>query len=211
MIRWMILGILIALIFSVVLVCSGPARGDDRASIVKLLKKRSPDMRVGTMKIAGSWALAEVGGKEWEGNALLHVIEGDWQVVTLGGGVIDVVTMSVMGVPKELLRSLLLYEPPASAFKEAASQGPYWTWLTSDRVVDAEELRGKSAWELTLMRNEIYARHGRSFKDPDLRAYFRSRSWYHEDPGFSDSKLTEKERRNASFIMKYQQEHNLLY
>ena len=33
-------------------------------------------------------------------------------------------------------------------------------------------------WEIRVARNEIYARHGRIFSDPDLNAYFRSQSWY---------------------------------
>jgi hypothetical protein len=210
MIRWILLGITFAAISIVVIISAGPVNADDRGIITKVLKGTGPDVHVDKMNIAEGWALAELGGKEWEGNALLRVLDGKWQIATMGGGVLDVVTISALGAPKHLWKKLLLYEPPESAFREAANQGPYWSWLTSERVVTNDELRGKSAWELTLMRNEIYARHGRSFKDSELRAYFKSRAWYREDPGFSDARLTEREKRNASFIMKYQQEHNLL-
>ena len=32
--------------------------------------------------------------------------------------------------------------------------------------------------ELNMALNEIYARRGRIFTDPDLNAYFRSQDWY---------------------------------
>lgn len=65
-------------------------------------------------------------------------------------------------------------------------------------------MEGMSAWELTLMRNEIYAVHGRPFKDPDLRSYFSSRPWYHADPQFKEKSLAPLELENARFILDYQ-------
>lgn len=41
-----------------------------------------------------------------------------------------------------------------------------------------EDLEGLSPEELRLARNEIYARHGRTFAAEDLNAYFISQSWY---------------------------------
>ncbi|HEX2959044.1 MAG TPA: YARHG domain-containing protein [Chitinispirillaceae bacterium] len=67
-----------------------------------------------------------------------------------------------------------------------------------------EDLDGKTAWELDLMRNEIFARHGRPFKDQSLRNYFMERSWYWENHNYSDSCLTAIEKENAEFILKYQ-------
>jgi hypothetical protein len=42
----------------------------------------------------------------------------------------------------------------------------------------ASDLAGMSAEQLRLARNEIYARHGRSFSDESLGAYFGEKSWY---------------------------------
>ena len=46
------------------------------------------------------------------------------------------------------------------------------------RYYTVEELRNISPDELWIAKNEIYARHGRMFKDQDLNNYFRSKSWY---------------------------------
>jgi hypothetical protein len=40
------------------------------------------------------------------------------------------------------------------------------------------DLQGKSKWELEVMRNEIFARHGRPFRRPALQKYFESQLWY---------------------------------
>jgi hypothetical protein len=54
------------------------------------------------------------------------------------------------------------------------------------------------------LRNEIYARRGRTFKDPWLNNYFRSFSWYKPKVRFSDSQLNAIERRNARQILDYE-------
>ena len=54
------------------------------------------------------------------------------------------------------------------------------------------------------LRNEIFARHGRVFKDPHLQSYFASQAWYHADPKFSLSSLTPIERKNVNFILAYE-------
>ena len=38
--------------------------------------------------------------------------------------------------------------------------------------------------QLTLVRNEIYARHGMVFNTQDIKSYFESKSWYHPDPTY---------------------------
>lgn len=49
---------------------------------------------------------------------------------------------------------------------------------SSSRYYSASELSRLSNWELEIARNEIYARHGRGFRDDDLQNYFDSCSWY---------------------------------
>ena len=61
--------------------------------------------------------------------------------------------------------------------------------------------------QLKLARNEIYARHGRMFKDDDLQNYFNSQLWYTPiySPGeFKDSWLSDVESDNISFIQSYE-------
>ncbi len=42
----------------------------------------------------------------------------------------------------------------------------------------------KSKSELRIIRNEIFARHGQSFKSEDLQKYFKSKDWYNEKSNY---------------------------
>ncbi len=48
----------------------------------------------------------------------------------------------------------------------------------SSRYIDESELYNYSAGQLRLIRNEIFALHGRIFKSQDLADYFSQKSWY---------------------------------
>lgn len=54
--------------------------------------------------------------------------------------------------------------------------------------------------DLRVLRNEIYARHGRIFKDPNLQKYFAAQSWYQPNPEFKDDMLSEVESKNLAVI-----------
>lgn len=74
-----------------------------------------------------------------------------------------------------------------------------------------DELDGLSNWELYIARNEIYARHGRQFRNDDLARYFSAQSWY--EPMYApddfdarqDSILSDVERDNAQTILALEQ------
>ncbi|QIZ05628.1 YARHG domain-containing protein [Priestia megaterium] len=63
------------------------------------------------------------------------------------------------------------------------------------------DLADLSLEDLRLARNELYARHGYIFKSEDLNSYFKQKSWYHSDPSFAESALSETEKYNAKFIL----------
>lgn len=73
-----------------------------------------------------------------------------------------------------------------------------------------EDLDGLTKDELRLACNELYARHGRKFKDADYQAYFNSKSWYHGtvDPeDFDDTAVfNQYELANRDFIIAYEKE-----
>lgn len=76
--------------------------------------------------------------------------------------------------------------------------------FTSERAITAKDLKGLKKKDLELMRNEIYARHGRAFVRKDLRAYFEKQSWYQVDPSYKDDQLTPLENRNIAFIKEHE-------
>jgi hypothetical protein len=72
------------------------------------------------------------------------------------------------------------------------------------RVLSSDELEGLSPGDARRLRNEIYARHGRRFRDPTLQRYFASFSWYRPNDAFQESDLSDTERRNARLISQYE-------
>ncbi|MBQ3427135.1 MAG: YARHG domain-containing protein [Clostridia bacterium] len=89
--------------------------------------------------------------------------------------------------------------------------GSYMFAESGYKLLTNADLAGKSAWELKVGRNEIYARHGRQFKDRALQAYFNGCSWYKPDASYNVNNdaayLNEIELKNASFILEYEKTH----
>ena len=78
---------------------------------------------------------------------------------------------------------------------------------SDSRVLSDSDLQGITRSDLTLARNEIYARHGRMFKDDDIRTYFESQAWYAgivPADQFSESVLSKTEKTNISTIKAYE-------
>ena len=69
------------------------------------------------------------------------------------------------------------------------------------------DLQGMTLEECRLARNEIYARHGRMFKDKALQNYFDSKSWYTPSvrpEDFNEHWLNEYEKANAKLIKSFE-------
>ena len=76
-------------------------------------------------------------------------------------------------------------------------------------LISEEDLEGFDAEKCKLARNEIYARHGRKFKDEALQEYFDSKDWYEGtiDPDdFQESILSETEIKNKDVIVEYEKD-----
>lgn len=72
------------------------------------------------------------------------------------------------------------------------------------RLSDSD-LAGLSKAELRILRNTIYARHGRRFNSADLHNYFSGFSWYYPSRNeISPSELSATEKHNISLIQKYE-------
>ena len=74
----------------------------------------------------------------------------------------------------------------------------------SAREIDPRELEGLFPEDARRLRNEIFARHGRKFKDPLLQSYFASQEWYRADPKFDLKSLTSTEKKNVATIQAYE-------
>ena len=104
----------------------------------------------------------------------------------------------------------IVYVPPTPETRvvERPSRPPY-----SVERLSESDLYGKTRWELDVMRNVPYARHGYRFKRSDLRGYFGGVSWY--DPDTSSMSVVERrlssaERNNVRLIQDYQKRTGMI-
>ena len=73
-----------------------------------------------------------------------------------------------------------------------------------DSKLTEPELANLSKGVLRLMRNAIYARHGRTFNSYDLQRFFNNKTWYKPNPNYSDDLLTDIDNYNIALIQKYE-------
>ena len=66
--------------------------------------------------------------------------------------------------------------------------------------ITEEMVSGLFVEDLRVLRNEIYARRGRVFKDAQLQKYFITQAWYQPNPEFKDENLSEVEVKNLAVI-----------
>jgi hypothetical protein len=110
-------------------------------------------------------------------------------------------------------------QPPASKLAPLSTQptapepaAVALSGMTQQRRLTQADLQDRTAWELTVMRNEIYARHGRQFYEPELKRHFERQSWYqpqYPPEEFPVSLLSEIEMYNAVLIRDYQNTRGL--
>ena len=66
------------------------------------------------------------------------------------------------------------------------------------------DLRDLDKAQLRLMRNAVYARHGRTFKSVDLQSLWNCYTWYKTNPNYSDELLTDIDKYNIKLIQQYE-------
>ena len=93
-----------------------------------------------------------------------------------------------------------------SAFSVASAQDEYAavkTWESfnfADRAIAAADIAALSIDNLKLVRGIVFGKHGRVFKDPEIRRFLESRAWYKAAPDFDNAKLNDTERKNLDVI-----------
>ncbi|HVS81208.1 MAG TPA: YARHG domain-containing protein [Pyrinomonadaceae bacterium] len=93
-----------------------------------------------------------------------------------------------------------------SAFSVAKAQDEYAavrTWETFDfggKSIGPADIGALSLDDLKLVRGIVFGKHGRVFKDPDIKRYLDSRPWFKADANFQNSALNDTERKNLDVI-----------
>lgn len=111
----------------------------------------------------------------------------------------------------------------SGAFASEYMDMDYMIEDSSQREVSDSDLQGLSLAQLRIARNEIFARHGRQFRDTALNQWFYSKEWYLNLPekfspddfdSIRPSPLTKLEIQNIDFISHYEKdimEHSDIY
>ncbi len=76
-----------------------------------------------------------------------------------------------------------------------------------ERTLSPRDLRRRTDWELDVLRNEPYARHGYIFKRADLAKHFAKESWYQEvtnDQVSIFANLTDSEKYQVYLVKEFQ-------
>jgi YARHG domain-containing protein len=82
------------------------------------------------------------------------------------------------------------------------------TILRGDLVIEAE-LAGLSTEELRILRNTIFAQHGKQYDRPGLGEYFDTCAWYKPNPAYTDATankwLTENDKTNVKTFLRWEE------
>ena len=118
-----------------------------------------------------------------------------------GGSADSVSTESGEQEPTDEVMDASLDEDDSGGFEFGSEILPQ----SDDRMLEDSDLEHLNNWQLTLARNEIFARHGRPFMNEHLRDYFVGQPWYSPDENYENAWLSATEQANAQYIVEYQE------
>ena len=95
-------------------------------------------------------------------------------------------------------------QPNTKSYNSNVAWGTQYDWL-STRYASYSDIQYMDKGQIRVLKNSIYARHGRRFQDSQLRAYFNSQSWYNPRRDEVPAKEFNKyENYNITFLHKYE-------
>ena len=100
--------------------------------------------------------------------------------------------------------------PPEESVQPDSPSGSGYLLPTDTEYISEADLSGFTREEVTLIRNELFARHGYNFSSQSIRAYFEAQSWYEPVPGvdassFDPAVFNEYEVKNLATILAFEQ------
>ncbi len=101
---------------------------------------------------------------------------------------------------RELLPILALLTITSFSAKAQDTLKPWENFDFSKNAIKTSQIQSLELWDLKLLRGVVFGRHGRVFKDSDIKTYLDAQSWYKANPDFNNSVLNDTERRNLDVI-----------
>ena len=101
---------------------------------------------------------------------------------------------------RQIIKSLFLIVLVALAVSAQDAMDSLKAIDFSKTSLKQSQVQKLSPEDLKLLRGIIFGRHGRVFKDYDIKAYLEEQSWYKPNPDFKNSMLNDIERQNLDII-----------
>jgi hypothetical protein len=99
-----------------------------------------------------------------------------------------------------LIAFLLIARPLLSPAQTPDGLQQWEQFDFAKQAIELSQIREMPLEELRLLRGLVFGRHGRVFKDTDIRVYLKDRPWFKPDPNFQNSQLNDLERKNLDLI-----------
>lgn len=114
-----------------------------------------------------------------------NIIVGSWKPF--------IETKDIVAKNFSLNRKVFVYSKDVGIYPQA-----------SQRELKESDVNNLTKWELEVMRNEIFARHGYCFKKKNIRETIEGQEWYVPNTVDVKDLLTDVERKNVELIKKYE-------
>lgn len=80
------------------------------------------------------------------------------------------------------------------------------TLQAKGQLLCEKDIKDKDLETIYLMRNEVFARHGRPFKNKELFVHFNALPWYKQDMDYTDARLSSVDKKNIQLLLKLETE-----
>lgn len=188
---------------------SQSASSESSSSASSSASSKSASSKSASSKSASSASAASAGAATTTGGSTAN---GSTTTDANNGGT----TTTDNGAAAQQAQTQTYVEPQAEQQTYYATDGGYYRDDTSSRYYTDADVQNMSNEDLFYARNEIFARHGRMFSDPNLQAYFNSKTWYTPLYGPSEfdsmpSPLNDVEQKNVQLMMSVEQARGSAY
>src|SRR5262245_51679638 len=90
-----------------------------------------------------------------------------------------------------------------AAALNASAQDALQQWKDFDfakTAIKSGQIQPLALEDLKLLRGIVFGRHGRVFKDSEIKSFLEEQTWFKPNPNFKNSMLNDVERRNLDVI-----------
>src|SRR5689334_9892031 len=104
---------------------------------------------------------------------------------------------------RHLCKGFLLLALLACTSFVVNAQDPMDAWKDynfRNNAIKQAQIQSLELYELKLVRGLVFGRHGRIFKDSDIKSFLETQSWYKPNTEFNNSMLNNTERSSLDVI-----------